>query len=89
MSQPTTATVRITQRFTSARDGSLVDALTEAGWTELLARLDGCAPISVEPYIDARGNGVDVTVATMRGPGGAFSIHDLACRYGALAVVRR
>ncbi len=87
MSQ-TTATVRITQRYTSARDGSLVDALTPAGWTELLDRLDGYAPVAVQPYTDARGCGVDVTVATMRGSGGAFSIHDLACRYGALAVVR-
>lgn len=88
MSQTAAGTVRITQRFISARDGSLVDALTPAGWTRLLTRIDGQNPLSVETYADERGNGVDVTVRTMRGSGGAFSIHDLACRFGALAVIR-
>lgn len=83
-----TTTVRITRRYVSARTGEMVDATTADAWQALTARVDALSPVAVAEYADEYGEGVDVTVAERRGPRGAFALHDLACRYGALPVIR-
>lgn len=65
----------------------MTDALSDAGWAALLTRIADMSPVRVEPYADDHGAGCRVTTTDQRGPGGAFALHDLACRYGALAVI--
>ncbi len=81
-------TVRIVRQYRSANPPhELRDALTPAGWAALLARIAELRPVAVADFTDQHGAGVTVTVTAMRGPGGAYGMHDLASRYGALPVI--
>lgn len=80
-------TVVINRTYASARTGELVDATSAASWQALLDRLSALA-VAVAPFIAASGaDGVIVTCQNMRGADGAFAVHDLACRFGAIAVI--
>jgi hypothetical protein len=83
-------TVQITSQYVSAKTGQLVDALSPEGWAQLLRRIEEmkahAAVLRVAPYADDHGRGIEVTVGEQRGEMGAYALHDLARRHGALAV---
>lgn len=80
--------VRITRRYRSARPPyALSDAVSDAGWAGLVARIETAGPVRIEPYASDDEEGLVVTTEDHRGPCGAVAIHNLACCFGALAVI--
>lgn len=82
-----TAEVKISRQYRSANTGELVDALSVEGWDALRHRIAATEPLGVREYADTRSTGIVVTVAESRGARGAYALHDLACRFGAPAVI--
>jgi len=77
--------VDIRRRYRRGGDGEWVDAVPDAVWSALLARLGDLGDaVTVEPAE----SGVQVTTLTLRGPTGAYGVHSLAADYGALPVIR-
>lgn len=83
-------TVKINREYVSARSGELAPATSPESWQALSDRIEAlrsAGHVTVQPFADRTGSGLMVSALAQRVQHDVYYLHDLACRFGAIAAI--